>query len=164
LRRRRYILASKPDEYVFVYYRGQNDAWKGYGGGVVYTRAASLPAAYIPELKAAAEGAGLNWADFKQTDNSCPPHPPRSPSLTTKAVQTLQADAQVLSGGLKSFGKGFTVLEQTIEAELEAGEAVIARDIVALEMLEEEVQEEVEVEERLLVRDIVEALRSLFGR
>jgi len=153
LRRRRYILASKPDEYVFVYYRGQNDAWKGYGGGVVYTRAASLPAAYIPELKAAAEGAGLDWADFKTSDNTCPPHPPRAPSLTSKAVQTLQADAQVLSGGLKSFGKGFTVLEQTIE-----------RDIVALEMLEEEVQEEVEVEERLLVRDLGNALRSFFGR
>lgn len=33
-----YILASKPEEYVVVYYRGNNDAWKGYGGAVVYTR------------------------------------------------------------------------------------------------------------------------------
>ena len=33
-----YILASKPDEYVVVYYIGNNDAWKGYGGGTVYTR------------------------------------------------------------------------------------------------------------------------------
>ncbi len=33
-----YILASKPDEYVVVYYRGNNDAWKGYGGAVIYTR------------------------------------------------------------------------------------------------------------------------------
>ena len=43
----RYIIASKPDEYVFVYYRGQNDAWKGYGGATVYTRSvwayAALP-------------------------------------------------------------------------------------------------------------------------
>lgn len=27
-----YVVASKEDQYVFVYYRGQNDAWKGYGG------------------------------------------------------------------------------------------------------------------------------------
>jgi hypothetical protein len=35
---RRYILAYKPDDYVFIYYRGQNDAWVGYGGATVYTR------------------------------------------------------------------------------------------------------------------------------
>lgn len=33
-----YILASKPNEYVVVYYIGNNDAWRGYGGGTVYTR------------------------------------------------------------------------------------------------------------------------------
>ena len=35
-----YILAQKPDEYVVIYYRGNNDAWKGYGGATVYTRCA----------------------------------------------------------------------------------------------------------------------------
>lgn len=58
----RYVLASEPDEYVFVYYRGQNDAWKGYGGAVVYTKAAKLPQQYVPALKAAAESVGLDWA------------------------------------------------------------------------------------------------------
>ena len=38
-----YIIASKPDEYIFIYYRGNNDAWKGYGGATVYTRASALP-------------------------------------------------------------------------------------------------------------------------
>ena len=33
-----YVLASKPNEYVLVYYKGGNDAWKGYGGATVYTR------------------------------------------------------------------------------------------------------------------------------
>ncbi len=36
-----YILSSKPDEYVLVYYVGNNDAWKGYGGGTVYSRCAA---------------------------------------------------------------------------------------------------------------------------
>ncbi len=38
-----YILASKPDEYLLIYYKGNNDAWKGYGGATVYTRHAPLP-------------------------------------------------------------------------------------------------------------------------
>ena len=39
-----YILDSKPDKYVVIYYRGNNDAWKGYGGATVYTRCAlSIP-------------------------------------------------------------------------------------------------------------------------
>ena len=37
-----YVLAQKPDEYVVIYYRGNNDAWKGYGGATVYTRCAPL--------------------------------------------------------------------------------------------------------------------------
>ena len=39
-------------------------------------REKSLPERYIPELKAAAEAGGLDWAKFQQTDNSCPLHPP----------------------------------------------------------------------------------------
>lgn len=37
-----YILASKPDQYVVIYYKGNNDAWKGYGGATVYTRSALI--------------------------------------------------------------------------------------------------------------------------
>ncbi|KAK9807094.1 hypothetical protein WJX73_004254 [Symbiochloris irregularis] len=33
-----YIIASKPDAYLFVVYNGNNDAWKGYGGSTVYTK------------------------------------------------------------------------------------------------------------------------------
>ena len=36
----RYVIAYKPDEYAFIYYRGNNDAWSGYGGATVYTRCA----------------------------------------------------------------------------------------------------------------------------
>lgn len=31
--------------------RGNNDAWRGYGGAVVYTRAAALPPDIVPELR-----------------------------------------------------------------------------------------------------------------
>lgn len=33
-----FIVAADPDKYIFVYYKGNNDAWKGYGGSTVYTR------------------------------------------------------------------------------------------------------------------------------
>lgn len=59
--------------FAFVYYRGSNDAWDGYGGVVVYTRDAKLPDSLIPRLRVAAEKVGFDFdKDFTITDNSCP--------------------------------------------------------------------------------------------
>ena len=59
--------------FAFVYYRGSNDAWTGYGGVVVYTRAAKLPEELIPRLRLAAEKVNFDFdKDFTVTDNSCP--------------------------------------------------------------------------------------------
>jgi hypothetical protein len=44
---------------------------------VIYTKEASLPKEYIPELKLAAESVGLDWDKFQVTNNSCGPHPPQ---------------------------------------------------------------------------------------
>lgn len=59
--------------FAFVYYRGSNDAWDGYGGVVVYTRDSQLPPSLIPRLRTAAKKVGFNFdKDFTVTDNSCP--------------------------------------------------------------------------------------------
>lgn len=59
--------------FAFVYYRGSNDAWDGYGGVVVYTRDAKLPESLIPRLRLAAQKVGFDFdKDFTITDNSCP--------------------------------------------------------------------------------------------
>jgi violaxanthin de-epoxidase len=59
--------------FAFVYYRGSNDAWDGYGGVVVYTRDAKLPESLIPRLRIAAQKIGYDFdKDFTITDNSCP--------------------------------------------------------------------------------------------
>lgn len=59
--------------FAFVYYRGSNDAWDGYGGVVVYTRAAALPTELIPRLRDAAKKVNFDFdKDFIITDNSCP--------------------------------------------------------------------------------------------
>lgn len=59
--------------FAFVYYRGSNDAWDGYGGAVVYTRDAKLPTSLVPRLRAAAQKVGFDFdKDFTVTDNTCP--------------------------------------------------------------------------------------------
>jgi violaxanthin de-epoxidase len=64
---------SKTPPFAFIYYRGSNDAWDGYGGVVVYTRQAALPKELIPRLRIAANKVGFDFdKDFVLTDNSCP--------------------------------------------------------------------------------------------
>lgn len=186
---------------VFIYYRGQNDAWVGYGtlarragagwgvharglagrradtpgcallyctvsrgrghiphthllptcpptygrdtcysagGATVYTRERSLPEQYIPELRAAAEAAGLDWDKFVVTDNSCPPKPPPA-SLAQrleKGAERLERSAEQeallvandvrsgkLAGGpgwVEEVKKGAERPEHSVEAEAEA--------------------------------------------
>ena len=59
--------------FAFVYYRGSNDAWDGYGGVVVYTRDAALPKELIPRLRLAAKKVNFDFdKDFTITDNTCP--------------------------------------------------------------------------------------------
>ncbi|KAL3160389.1 hypothetical protein ABBQ32_010714 [Trebouxia sp. C0010 RCD-2024] len=127
-----YILASKPDEYVVVYYIGNNDAWKGYGGGTVYTRAPSLPDQYVPEIKEALAKIGQKWEDWKVTDNSCKPHPP-----ATNLLQSAERFAEYEFGGLekvletdlKSFGKGFSVFEQNVVNTITGEEKIVSDEI-----------------------------------
>ncbi|CAJ1960102.1 unnamed protein product [Cylindrotheca closterium] len=58
--------------FAFVYYRGSNDAWDGYGGAVVYTRDSKLPESLIPRLRVAAEKVGFDFdKNFDLVDNTC---------------------------------------------------------------------------------------------
>mmetsp|Transcript_17057 Transcript_17057/g.34470 ORF Transcript_17057/g.34470 Transcript_17057/m.34470 type:complete len:481 (-) Transcript_17057:177-1619(-) len=58
--------------FAFVYYRGENDAWIGYGGAVVYTRDSKLPESLKPRLRKAAQKVNFDFdKDFEITDNSC---------------------------------------------------------------------------------------------
>eukprot|EP00931_Biecheleriopsis_adriatica_P115429 TRINITY_DN91213_c0_g1_i1.p1 TRINITY_DN91213_c0_g1~~TRINITY_DN91213_c0_g1_i1.p1 ORF type:complete len:518 (+),score=106.47 TRINITY_DN91213_c0_g1_i1:63-1556(+) len=58
--------------WALIYYRGQNDAWAGYGGGTLYTRASSVPDSILERVRAAAARANVPYDKFwKTTDNSC---------------------------------------------------------------------------------------------
>uniref|UniRef100_A0A0D6QU20 VDE lipocalin domain-containing protein n=1 Tax=Araucaria cunninghamii TaxID=56994 RepID=A0A0D6QU20_ARACU len=107
-----YILSSKienkPDDYVFVYYRGKNDAWEGYGGSVVYTRSPVLPASIVPELEKAAEKVGMDFKKFKRTDNSCGPAPPLLVRLGNKMEeleQSIGKELELLGKEAEMFGR-----------------------------------------------------------
>jgi len=162
-----YVLASRPDEYALVYYRGKNDAWSGYGGAFVYTKAASLPAEYVPELERAAAAAGLKWSDFKLTDNTCGPHPPRAPSLAAQVAREIGRDAAVVEGGLegalRSFGRGFTQIERSVGRELTESERLIERELQDAERLVVAVERSFEAEEREVVADVGAFFRRVFG-
>ncbi|XP_061363350.1 violaxanthin de-epoxidase, chloroplastic [Gastrolobium bilobum] len=107
-----YILSSKienkPDDYIFVYYRGRNDAWDGYGGAVVYTRSAVLPESIIPELDKAAKSVGRDFSQFIRTDNTCGPEPSlveRIEKTVEEGEETIVREVEELEGEVEKVGK-----------------------------------------------------------
>lgn len=159
-----YIIGSKPDTYVFIYYRGQNDAWKGYGGATVYTRANSLPPELIPELRQQAEAAGIKWDDMILTDNTCPAHPPKKDVVTVieEDIEAVEKGVEnAIEPSLQSFGKGFTILEQRAEKAAEGLLTEIEKDEVTFV---EEIKKEEEAAAKLLKRFEMEAEMGVFGK
>jgi len=107
-----YILGSKfeggPNDYLLVYYRGNNDAWLGYGGGFVYTKADKLPEEIVPEIKASLAAAGLDWNKWTVTDNTCGPEP------RVLEEEVIEAE-EALAGLEKNF---VTAVEKEVEVEV----------------------------------------------
>lgn len=85
-------MENQPDDYIFVYYRGSNDAWDGYGGAVVYTRSAVLPESIIPQLEKAAKNVGRDFSTFIRTDNTCGPEPP----LVERLEKTVEEGEEIV--------------------------------------------------------------------
>ena len=63
-----------------VYYRGNNDAWDGYGGAVVYTKEPAFPKEFIPEMREAVEKVRTPPRLHPPTPSPPSPHPPFAPS------------------------------------------------------------------------------------
>jgi len=159
-----YILAAKDQKYVVVYYRGNNDAWDGYGGAVVYTRASKFPEEFVPDMKAAVAKVGLKWEDFELTDNTCKPRESKLQEfeedlffVESKAAAGLQLVGQEVE-------KDVVAIEKEVIKDVVAVEKEVVKDVVAIEKevvkdvvgIEKEVQKDVEQE--------VDALSRLFQR
>ncbi|KAG6389190.1 hypothetical protein SASPL_150649 [Salvia splendens] len=107
-----YILSAQvenqPDDYIFVYYRGRNDAWDGYGGAVIYTRSAVLPESIVPRLETAAKSVGRDLSQFTKTDNTCGPEPP----LVERLERTVEEGEGIIVREVEE-------IEQEVEQEVE---------------------------------------------
>mmetsp|Transcript_149 Transcript_149/g.184 ORF Transcript_149/g.184 Transcript_149/m.184 type:complete len:458 (+) Transcript_149:131-1504(+) len=143
-----YILDYEPENFIFVYYRGTNDAWDGYGGAVVYTRESTLNPEYVPRLEAAASSVGRRWSEFKLTDNTCkePEDPLVLRSEYAKKVLLLEEQAlqeqltaarlstlKVIEGAEKEAEEAIKRLEEQVfqyEAQLFSGAGEIEKEIV----------------------------------
>mmetsp|Transcript_55483 Transcript_55483/g.66740 ORF Transcript_55483/g.66740 Transcript_55483/m.66740 type:complete len:438 (-) Transcript_55483:20-1333(-) len=135
--------------FVLVYYRGANDAWIGYGGAVVYTRAAQLPEELIPRLREGVKKVNFDWdKDFTITDNTCK-------SLSSKEAlilkekfagkEVIQTAKQLQSIATNVRGNAInTVKAQKIFFENEAPSAVKAYNVLNQETLnfEKEIQQD----------------------
>ncbi|KAF3452412.1 hypothetical protein FNV43_RR02845 [Rhamnella rubrinervis] len=158
-----YILSSKvdnkPDDYIFVYYRGRNDAWDGYGGAVVYTRSSVLPESIVPELQKAAKSVGRDFSTFIGTDNTCGPEPPLVERLEKKLEEgekTIIEEVEQIEGEVEKVGK----TEMTLFQKLAEGLNELKQD-------EENFLRELSKEEMDILNDLkMEAneVEKLFGR
>ncbi|CAO2836593.1 unnamed protein product [Amaranthus hypochondriacus] len=158
-----YILSSKienqPDDYIFVYYRGRNDAWDGYGGAVIYTRSATLPETIVPELEKAARSVGRDFSTFIRTDNTCGPEPPlveRLEKTVEEGEKTIIREVEQLEEEVEKVGK----TEMTLFQRLAEGFKEFQKD-------EQYFLKELSKEEMELLNDLkMEAseVEELFGR
>ncbi|CAK7341315.1 unnamed protein product [Dovyalis caffra] len=139
-----YILSSKienkQDDFVFVYYRGRNDAWDGYGGAVVYTRSAVLPESIVPELEKAAKSVGRDFSKFIRTDNTCGPEPPlveRLEKTVEQGEKTIVKEVEEIEEEVEQVGKTeLSLFQRLIEGfkELQKDEENFLRELSKEEM------------------------------
>jgi violaxanthin de-epoxidase len=124
-----YILdwdTSKPgEEFILVYYRGRNDAWDGYGGAVLYTRALSTPQAIIPRVTEACTKAGIDFTKFVMTDNTCKAGPD---AATTLRLREAMAE-KVVNFEERAIAEKLTYERTVIESALVKEEQVLESDI-----------------------------------
>ncbi|KAJ8430574.1 hypothetical protein Cgig2_019146 [Carnegiea gigantea] len=139
-----YILSSKvenqPDDYIFVYYRGRNDAWDGYGGAVVYTRSKTLPENIVPELERAVKSVGRDFSKFIRTDNTCGPEPPlveRIEKTVEEGERAIIREVEQIEEEVEKVGKTeLTLLQRLAEGfeELKKDEENFLRGLSKEEM------------------------------
>eukprot|EP00526_Cylindrotheca_closterium_P011580 CAMPEP_0113619770 /NCGR_PEP_ID=MMETSP0017_2-20120614/10051_1 /TAXON_ID=2856 /ORGANISM="Cylindrotheca closterium" /LENGTH=481 /DNA_ID=CAMNT_0000529375 /DNA_START=107 /DNA_END=1552 /DNA_ORIENTATION=- /assembly_acc=CAM_ASM_000147 len=172
--------------FAFVYYRGSNDAWDGYGGVVVYTRDSKLPESLLPRLRVAAKKVGYDFdKDFELPDNTCKAvdkgeslvlREKFAGKVLLKTEDMVQAQATKVRGtalnsqkAQKVFfsnegaaaGKAFQELEKQVkqfEKEVVSEVQVLEKEVVdEVKLLEKEVVDEV----KLLEKEVVDEVKLL---
>jgi violaxanthin de-epoxidase len=158
------------EEFILVYYRGRNDAWDGYGGAVLYTRAEATPKAIIPRVGAAAAKAGLDWSKFVLTDNSCKASPDAKDVLRMReqfAKKELLLGEQALAGQLTNeraiIGGALANEEKALLVQEKQLESAIAKEGSAVLRAVERIEKKVADFERELEKDARGVEKELEG-
>jgi len=164
--------------FAFVYYVGNNDAWRGYGGAVVYTRDSKLPESLRPRLRAAAQKVhGWDFdKDFDVTDNTCGTMEngealvlrekfagkmaiqteqqlqAQATMAARMAGKTVQDESQVAQKALQALEQKAEQFEQEIVKDIEGVENELIKDVKAIE---QEVVKDVVGAEKEIVKDVV---------
>jgi len=135
-----YVPGFKEGEYIFVYYRGTNDAWDGYGGAVVYSTSRELKEEWVPELTRIASKVGVKFSDMIITDNSCKPAPELKLSKVTD-LDTLGDDIVVVERkvgrdfrrGARLIGREARSVSKEVGKDARRIERKFEKDVVAIE-------------------------------
>ena len=168
--------------FAFVYYRGENDAWIGYGGVVVYTRDAKLPEVLKPRLREAAKKVNFDFdKDFGVTDNSCKimekgeavvlreKFAGKMAIQTEKQLQQQAVMARTAAGSkaggvekeaekdLKLLEDDLVLFEKELAKDVSSFEKEIVKDVEAVEKV---IVKDVEAVEKEIVKDVVSAVSS----
>ncbi len=143
--------------FAFVYYRGANDAWIGYGGVVVYTRDSKLPQELIPRLREAAKKVNFDYdKDFTETDNTCTELSNGERVLLREKFAgkgAIQTEAQIQAAIVNARGNAVN----TVKAQKMAVEG----DIEAAEKAFEELEKKAINFEKEIVKDVVTPLEKI---
>jgi len=117
--------------FVLIYYRGRNDAWAGYGGGTLYTRAPTVNRALLDRVGDACDKAKVPFFKYwKLTDNSCP--------IEQDPLKLRQQYAQrLLKQGELSVQEQLTYLSRQAYSEIDADEKYIIKSAERIEKMTE---------------------------
>jgi len=149
--------------FAFVYYRGENDAWIGYGGVVIYTRDSKMPPELIPRLKEAAKKVNFDWdKDFKLTDNTCKTISSGDVTLLREKFAgkvALQTEKQLQAQAVKVRGNAANGVKAQVlflNDELnQAEKAIVNLEKKVVEFEKEEAEKVVNLEKRVFEKEVL---------
>jgi violaxanthin de-epoxidase len=160
--------------FAFVYYRGANDAWVGYGGVVVYTRDSKLPTELIPRLREAAKKVNFDYdKDFKATDNTCVDISDGERILlreTFAGKAAIQTEGQIQAAATRARGNavnGVKAQKMLIEGDLQQAEKAfeeLEKNAVSFEKeIVKDIVSPLQKIEQKLVEEVEEVEKEIFG-
>jgi len=154
--------------FAFIYYRGANDAWIGYGGAFVYTRDSKLPPELIPRLREAAKKVNFDYdKDFTATDNTCTEISDGERILMREKFAgkaLIQTEDQIQAATVRARGNAVNSVKaqkMLVDGELEQAQKAFADLEKTAVNFEKEIVKDVTKAEKEIVKDVIEVEKEV---